>query len=382
MNLQFWARNAFRGLRAYRSKYQRQVQVHVHRSALESNLQTFQRACHDACIAPVLKSNAYGHGLIQVAQILDSAACPFFVVDGYHEALILRNEGIATPLLVMGFTPTDNILRSRLREVAFMVGDLDQLSRLAANGRTKCRLHLKINTGLQRYGIAPQELDQALNLIDQISEMQLEGICSHFADAANPDPAYTEMQLTQWNQLTDPLQSRVRYLHLVNTAGTARIQKAVGNVARVGLGLYGYDTHPVRKLSLQPALSIYSRLGAVRRIHPGESVGYGLTWRASAPTTIALVPTGYNACVDARLSNKGAFRMGDDLCPIVGRVCMNTTMIDVSQVAEVNPDQVVEVISSQSGAANSIGEIARLCDTTSHIILTGISPHLQRIITQ
>ena len=155
MKPRVWMRGVFRRLRAQRYKYQRQVQVNVSRSALESNLKIFQRICGNAAVAPVLKSNAYGHGLVQVARILDPAECPFFVVDGYHEALILRNEGIRTPLLVMGFTPSENILGSRLHNVAFMVGDLEQLKTLATHRQSQCRLHLKVDTGLHRHGVAP-----------------------------------------------------------------------------------------------------------------------------------------------------------------------------------------------------------------------------------
>ena len=129
----------------------------------------------------------------------------------------------------------------------------------------------------------------------------------------------------------------MRYLHIANTAGTTWTQEAIGNVARVGLGLYGYDTHPARSLSLKPALSIQSHLRSIRTISPGEGVGYGLTWQASEVTTLALVPTGYHACVDDRLSNKGSFRIEDAVCPIVGRVSMNTTMINIAQASMQNP---------------------------------------------
>ena len=380
MKPRVWMRGVFRRLRAQRYRYQRQVQVNVSRSALESNLKVFQRICGNVAVAPVLKSNAYGHGLVHVARILDTAECPFFVVDGYHEALILRNEGIRTPLLVMGFTPSENVLSSRLHSVAFMVGDLEQLKTLAAHRQSQCRLHLKVDTGLHRHGIAPSEFNDALRLITSASGLELEGICSHFADASGSDTAFTRTQLTGWNRLVKPHLDRVRYLHIANTAGTTWTQEAVGNVARVGLGLYGYDTHPSRSLSLKPALSIQSRLRSLRTINPGERVGYGLTWQASEVTTLALVPTGYNASVDHRLSNKGAFRIEGAVCPIVGRVSMNTTMINIAQALDAKPGHIVEIIASDPEAVNSVSKIASICDTTPHVILSGISPLLRRVI--
>ena len=380
MKPRVWMREVFRRLRARRYRYQRQVQVNVSRPALEYNLKVFQRVCGNAAVAPVLKSNAYGHGLVQVARILDPAECPFFVVDGYHEALILRNEGIRTPLLVMGFTPSENILCSRLRNVAFMVGDLEQLKILATHHRSQCRLHLKVDTGLHRHGVAPSEFNEALHLVTSAPGLELEGICSHFADASGSNTAFTGTQLTRWNRLVEPHRDRVRYLHIANTAGTTWAQEAVGNVARVGLGLYGYDTHQSRSLSLKPALSIQSRLRSLRTIDPGERVGYGLTWQASEVTTLALVPTGYHACVDHRLSNKGAFRIKGAVCPIVGRVSMNSTMINIVQAPDAKPGQVVEIIASDPEAVNSVTEIASICDTTPHVILSGVSPLLRRVI--
>ena len=382
MKPRVWMRGIFRRLRAQRYGYQRQVQVNVSRSALEYNLKVFQGICGNAAVAPVLKSNAYGHGLVHVARILDSAECPFFVVDGYHEALILRNEGIRTPLLVMGFTPSENILCSRLRSVAFMVGDLEQLKTLVTHRRSQCRLHLKVDTGLHRHGVAPSEFNEALRLVTSASGLELEGIYSHFADASGSNTAFTRTQLTRWNSLVEPHRDRVRYLHIANTAGTTWTQEVVGNVARVGLGLYGYDTHPIRSLSLKPSLSVQSRLRSLRTVNPGERVGYGLTWQASEVTKLALVPTGYHACVDHRLSNKGAFRIEGAVCPIIGRVSMNTTMINIAQVPDVKPGQVVEIIASDPEAVNSVSNIASICGTTPHVILSGVSPLLRRVIVE
>ncbi len=375
-------RGVFRRLRARRYTYQRQVQVNVSRSALEYNLKVFQGICGNAAVAPVLKSNAYGHGLVHVARVLDPAECPFFVVDGYHEALILRNEGIRTPLLVMGFTPSENILSSRLRDVAFMVGDLGQLRELATHRQSQCRLHLKVDTGLHRHGVAPSEFNEALHLVASAPSLELEGICSHFADASGSNTDFTRTQLSRWNRQVEPHRDRVQHLHIANTAGTAWTQGAVGNVARVGLGLYGFDTHPSRSLSLRPALSVQSHLRSLRTIDPGERVGYGLTWQASEVTTLALIPTGYNACVDHRLSNKGAFRIEGAVCPIVGRVSMNATMISIAQALDAKPGQVVEIIASDPGAVNSVSKIAGICDTTPHVILSGISPLLRRVIVK
>ncbi len=380
MPLSTRVRSVYRQFRARRYAYKRQVEIRIRRECLLHNLKAFQSLCAPQAVAPVLKSNAYGHGLIQVARVLDAAQCPFMVVDGYHEALILRNEGIQTPLVVMGYTVTDNILHSRLRRVAFMVGSLTQLDALAAGAERPCRIHLKVNTGLGRHGIEPTELNQSLALIAQSGHLMLGGACSHLADAINEDDSFTCKQIDRWNEIASIISGKARYLHLSNTAGTRLSARMRANVARIGLGLYGIDTRSDRALALRPALSVHSHVGIRRAIAKGVEVGYGLTWTAPDDVKLAMVPTGYNSCVDVRLSNRGAFTIDGVSCPIVGRVCMNATMIDVSQAPYAAPEKEVTVISSEPDAVNSISSIARLCNTSAHVILARLSPGLRRVV--
>ena len=381
MSLRSRIRSAYRLARARKYRYERQVEVRIRADRLWGNLNQFREYCAPVRVAPVLKGNAYGHGLVPVARILDTAMCPFMVVDGYHEALILRTEGVHTPLLVIGHTPTVNIVRCRLRHVSFMVGDLHQIRELAQARSSTCGVHLKVDTGLHRHGVAPGEVPEAVSLIDQAHGLRLEGVYTHIARATAPDGEFVRIQVERWNEVARSLSGRDLHLHVVATAGSAWMDLAESNVARIGLGLYGFETAPGRRLSLKPVLSVHSRIGSLRRVAAGESVGYGLTWTAQRDSILAMVPTGYNACVDRRLSNAGAFVIDGNTCPIVGRVFMNATMIDVSDVPNVARNQPVEIMGINRDAANSAESIASTCGTSIYDVLTGIAPTLRRAVT-
>ena len=374
-------RRIYRQIRARRYSYERQVEVRIRRQNLLENLQTFSELCAPAQVAPVLKGNAYGHGLTQVARILDGQECPFMVVDGYHEALILRNEGIRTPLVVMGYTPQANIRGSKLKHVAYMVASLAHLRKLCSVRQPRVHLHLKLNTGLNRYGIQPDEIADALSLFERHPNLVLEGVCSHLADASSRNAVLTHEQISLWNRLVHTFPKSNIHLHLANTAGTYWSRDFTATVTRVGLGLYGIDTHPTRHLPLRPALSVRSRIGSVFEVPKGASVGYGRSWTASEARLIATLPTGYNSCVDDRLSDNGVVTVAGHHCPIVGRVCMNATMIDVTCVPQVKAGQEVTIISADSDEPNSIKKVARRCNTSCHAILTGLSPSLRRVVT-
>ena len=376
-------RPIFRKWREARYGYTRLVEIFVYKNNLLYNAKQYQSIDPSCRIAPVLKSNAYGHGLIEVARIFDRPETPFLVVDGYYEALILRNEGVRTGILVIGYTATENIVACRLNEVAFTILDLPQLLDLANTLHAPRRFHLKIDTGMNRQGLLMAELDEAYAAVRSNENIILEGLCSHLADADGPDESFTLQQIEQWNQLSILAQKAfpsLKYRHLANTAGSFFAGHIDANVMRVGLGLYGINPNPRQPLDLKPTLEIRSRVGAVKWIKKGDKVGYNVTYEAERDMPLAVVPTGYNSCVDRRLSNKGFFTINETPCPIVGRVSMNITTIDVGALDAVQRGDSVIIVSNQKGAENSVENIAQLCNTIPYVILTNISSQLRRIV--
>jgi alanine racemase len=318
-----------------------------------------------------------------VAQIFDKENVPFFVVDSLYEAQLLRNEKIKTPLLIVGYTFTKNLLSCRFKDCSFTIGDLEQLAELEKVLKSPKTFHLKIDTGMHRQGIELNQIGQAIALIKRNCHLRLEGICSHLADADNASSIFTLRQIKIWNSLVALFQKdfpKLRFFHIAATAGIRFADQTSANMARLGLGLYGINPSPFVKLNLKPALAMRSIISGVKSLKPGEAVGYGLSFVAKEKMKLAVIPVGYFEGVDWRLSNRGYFKIGEEFCPIIGRVSMNISTIDVSNIREVKINAPVTVISNNPLDPNSIENIAKLCMTIPYEILVHIPQHLRRVI--
>ena len=236
-------RTLFRLLRKIKFRYTPLVEMRVFRDRILHNLSAFQKALPPGVrVAPVLKSNAYGHGLIQIAQCLHESDIPFFAIDSYYEALILRNEGVETPLVVIGYTAKENIFQNNLKDVSFTVISKEELSDISKNLSSPCRIHLKIDTGMHRQGIRLEDCGEAVLLIQKNKNVILQGICTHFADADNEDAEYTQTQIHVWNIIAKMFRHAfpsIEFLHVAATCGSFFSRSIDANVMRLGIGLYG-----------------------------------------------------------------------------------------------------------------------------------------------
>ncbi|MDQ2933177.1 MAG: alanine racemase, partial [bacterium] len=219
--------------------YEPLIQVLISRNRLIHNLHEFKRIAPEGSVAPVLKSNAYGHGLIEVATIIEKEYwnqkvlrhranpeqknyVPFLIVDSYFEALQLRTAKIRIPILVIGYTRPEVIAHSRLKDVSFTITNLETLKNVV-NFQVSNRpvtIHIKIDTGMHRQGLLPEELDQVPHLLGINPSIIFQGICSHFSDADNPDPSFTESQINLWNKIVPRMQTEyasIKYIHISNT---------------------------------------------------------------------------------------------------------------------------------------------------------------------
>ncbi len=377
-------RALFRRLRQGRFRYATLVRILIYKKEILHNLDVFRKRFPNVGIAPVLKSNAYGHGLLQVAAILDREALPFFCVDSFFEALILRNEEVKSPLLIIGYTPLENILANKLKDVAFAIIGLEELKRLASSLHREVRIHLKLDTGMHRHGILPEEITEAIGIIKKSPHIILEGVYSHLADADKENSRHAELQIARWNDAAAQFKKElpsIRHLHLGATAGSRHSPRIDANVLRIGIGLYGISLGPDR-LDLHPALEMKTRITSLRTLEAGEYVGYNATFETKVKMRIASIPVGYTEGINRRLSNKGAITIRGISCPIVGRVSMNITSIDVSAVPVVQLDDEVVVISKEKSAPNSIEHMAELCDTIPYDLLVHIPQHLRREVTE
>ncbi len=361
------------------------ITITISKSALIHNLNEFRKLAPNNQIAPVLKSNAYGHGLSLVAHALKDERVPFYVVDSHFEARALRNNGITTPLLIIGYSQIDTIVKNNLKNISFTITSFDALKELDQKLASPTKIHLKIDTGMHRQGILPSEVDASLVVIKNNKKIILEGIFSHFADADSTKKEFSEGQIAVWNAIVTKVRknfTQLPYWHISQTAGHAFIKEASANMTRLGLGLYGLrQGAPIEYLvNLKPVLEMTSVLSGVKDIHLGDAVGYSTTFIADRDMTIATIPVGYFEALDRRLSNVGSVLIDGKIAPIIGRISMNITTVDVSGISNAKRDGEVVVISRNPDDRNSLSNIARTCETIPYEIAVHIPAHLKRVL--
>ena len=372
----------FRNIRARRFAYEPLVKVMLSKNALLHNLHIFERRCAPARIAPVLKSNAYGHGLLTIARELDKQKPVFLVVDSYYEALMIKNEGIASEVLIIGYTRPEIIQSAKQAGIIFTIVSFDQLKEVAKNITRSTRIHIKIDTGMHRQGIPVDKITEAITILQKNRNIHVEGICSHLADADVKNSQYTELQITAWNDVYKTFStvfSTIKYAHVEATAGTRYAGKVMMNVARIGLGLYGIDSYEEPNTALHPVLSMESIVVGIKELNKGEGVGYNQTFHAPTNMKIGIVPVGYFEGIPRALSNRGVVSVKNKACPIIGRVSMNMMSIDVLGVDDIAEGDMVEVISNQREHKNSVESIANLCNVIPYEILVRIPEKIRRV---
>ncbi len=373
-----------------RFPYEPLVIIEISRSNLLHNLSEFRKLAPNGQIAPVLKSNAYGHGMFEVAEILENAEgtkVPFFVVDSYFEAVALRSHGIKTPLLIVGYTRAEMITHSKLKNVSFTVTSMATLHSLRKTKNT-VRIHLKIDTGMHRQGIMPEEVETALEILKNNSQIVLEGLASHLCDTDNTDDAFTHSQILLWNTLSRKFNgifpNTLKYLHLSATDGHRCSDSIEANLSRLGIGLYGLCDGKIFEpnLDLKPVLELKTIITGTKILKKNHITGYGKTFRAEKDTPIATIPVGYYEGLNSRLSNNGVVLVGPSRvpCPIIGRISMNITTIDISNIPEAKDGTPVVAISNIASDQNSIFEIAKKVGSISYEVAVKIPSHLKRVI--
>lgn len=335
----------------------------------------------------VVKANAYGHGAVQVAKTALRTGAKGLCVAVLDEALQLRDAGITCPILVLGITPASEAVLASSFDVSLTVGDLDWLknadSLLKEAGKT-LKIHLGIDSGMCRIGFS--EDDEFLAANDFLKDNQsfdVEGMFTHFATADSADPAYFDYQVKRFDHMKSLLKIKPRYIHCENTAASIFGRKVKTDIVRFGIGIYGLNpsSTPTTKdldseIALKPALSFVSELSFVKKIHKDMGVGYGATYKADSDRWIGTVPVGY---ADGWQRSLQGFKVkvGDDYCPIVGRVCMDQFMVELPKRYPVGTK--VELIAADAKAPNSIKKVADKVGTIHYEIACLLSDRLPRV---
>jgi alanine racemase len=336
-------------------------------------------------IIAVVKANAYGHGAPQVALALESAGAAMLACADIEEAIVLRQAGVRAPILVFGalsVSHLDGVFEHALTPTISTPGAARALEAAAASRNVVLGCHLKIDTGMNRLGFRHDNLDRTLPDVAASRHLRVDAVYTHFATADDPDhPLFAEQRMRFESALTRlpalGIDARVR--HAANSAALLRDERVWYDFVRPGLLLYGVVPPPLAStVALRPALSLTSKIVAVKGVRPGEGTGYGIKTTFTEPRTIAVVPAGYADGLDLRLAGRGFMLVRGRRAPIVGSVCMDMTMVDVTGTAVAPGDDVV-IIGHQGDESLGVREVAAAIGTIPYELLCRVGTRIQRV---
>ncbi len=360
--------------------------VHLNRSALLNNFDLFHRIS-GLDVIPVLKANAYGHGLAEIVTILRDRNPPLVAVNEYFEALAVHNTNPSQVVLVLGQTDVRNITHINTRRTVYSVQDMATVEAFARSGR-KFSLSIEVNTGMNRYGVSPDDIDGLIDAIQNHKNLSLVSLMSHLADSDGDDVR----SVANATKVFDGVVSKVldmgiepKYIHIAQSAGSVRAKSKYANAARIGIGLYGINPFTANSKwhkqlqGLRPVLKLTSVITKVTDLQKGDKVSYNYTFSAPKAMQIGVLPMGYYEGVDRSLSNQGSVSVGGQSASIVGRVCMNHTIINLDKTHAKVGDEVT-VISDDTGSESSVESRQTKYGLFSYTQLTSIAPTIRRVI--
>jgi alanine racemase len=363
----------------------------VRLDAVRHNLAALRRIVAPGVkVLGVVKADAYGHGLVPVARALESAGIDMLGVVMVEEGVALRQAGLALPILMMGTIPQDEteaLLAHDLRPTVGDVETLDRLDRAARAAGKRAAAHLKVDTGMNRLGVRSEEAVALAERILGRPSLLLEGVYTHFACADTPGDRATREQLKRFRAVLAELGQRgttIPMIHAANSSALATMPETHFDMVRPGLALYGLlACRAPEGLDLRPALSLKTRVAHLKPVPRGDSVSYGHTWRAERDSLLGVLPIGYADGYPRALSNKGQVRIGEGadapLCPVVGHICMDATLVDLTGVPGVRVGLEATLIEARADSPLSAAAVARRADTIPYEILTGLGARVPRV---
>lgn len=360
--------------------------VSVDLNALAQNVAHVRRLASHCDVLAVVKANAYGHGALEITRALQQLTVRRFGVATVDEGITLRQAGIHDAIVVMGATiPAQfpDLVAHQLTPVLYRADMVSTFAAKVPPGAVAYPVHIKVETGMGRLGVLPHELPDLVGRPDFRSTLRLEGLMTHLADADNPDPAHTEGQLAQFQQVLDTLRQRgftLPLVHAANSAGIIKYPASLHSLVRPGIMLYGYHTLSKEEAApdLRPILTWKTTIAHLHSIRPGDSVSYNRTFIALRRSRIAVLPVGYADGYNRLLSNRGMVLIGGRRAPVVGRVCMDMIMVDVTDVpgAEIGHEAIL--IGQQGQERITATDLATWQQTIPYEILCAIGTRVPR----
>ncbi|HOW88607.1 MAG TPA: alanine racemase [Candidatus Omnitrophota bacterium] len=369
-----------------RSTVQHGSWIELRADALLKNLQTLQTHSNQQDVLAVIKANAYGHGLKEIAQML-AGKITYFGVATLREALELKEHHPQTPVFLFGHLFSHEIPAALLGGITLSVSSLEkaaEISKISEGLSRKTPVHVKIDTGMGRMGIRVEEAPAAIGQMTQLKGLLLDGIYTHFP-SAEKDDSFREGQVREFGLLLQALEKKgflFRFRHFSNSAASLTLGTPMINMIRPGLALYGiYPDSSLRQAaSFEPVLSLRSRIVLVKKVQAGESVGYGRKFIAKHPSTIAIIPFGYSHGYPYSAWKKACVLYQGKRCPLAGKISMDYIAIDLGNETAKEGD-VVTLIGEDKGERITVEELASWARTIPYEIVTRLNGHLPRIIT-
>lgn len=368
--------------------------IEINQQALKNNYNIFRRLIGPKrLLMAIVKSNAYGHGLIDFSRVVENLGVDWIGVDSIVEAESLREAGVKKPILVLGYTLQNRIENAIKNNISLTIADFPTLKNLktAIKNGDKLKIHLKIDTGMHRQGFFVSEIPAVIQILkSETLPVILEGVYTHFSSAKNPAfPSATFRQIEEFKKAVNLLESagfNAPIKHAAATSGTIIFPESHFDLVRVGIGLYGLwpskETAEAfkRKIKLEPVLSWKTIVGQIKNLPEGSGVGYDLAETLNRPSKIAILPIGYWHGFPRTLSSIGRVLINGNEAKVVGRVSMDMVSVDVTDVKNIKVGDEAILIGKSGKSKISVDDMAHLNDTINYEIATRLNPLIKRIV--
>ncbi|MEX1377621.1 MAG: alanine racemase [Eubacteriales bacterium] len=356
----------------------------INLSNLRHNIREYRNLIGETTqMIAVIKADGYGHGVMPVSRIAHEEGIDFFAISRVKEGIELKEAGIMGNIIILGGTLPEEMKSAVEYDLIPTVYNIEQLQALedaAAGKDKKAKFHLKIDTGMHRLGVkCGSELEKFLDALDDMENVYLSGVYSHFA-VSDVDPVYTKEQHMLFTEALRDIHKR-EYMpnaHISNSAAIASFEAYNLDFVRLGIGMYGLNPQNRESVNLKPVMSLHAHIVHIHEIEKGETVSYGRMFKAKRKTKVAVLPIGYADGYPRILSNKAQVLIGGKRCNLIGTVCMDHVMVDVTDVDCQLGDEVV-MIGQQGDEEVTAKELADLAGTIHYEIVTGIQKRIKRV---
>jgi alanine racemase len=353
---------------------------------LTNNFNAIQKHVGDVIVMPILKANAYGHGLVEVGKHFSRIGVKYIGVAFLEEGILLRESGITTPILVLGGilgTQVPEFLRHNLTLTASSIEKLEQVDQVSETMGIEAKVHLKIDTGMERIGVHYYSAKSLLEASLKCKHTMIEGIFSHFANADSADLTSANLQLERFNDVVRFYEDRslpIPLRHMANSGAVLQLSESHFDIVRPGIIIYGvYPSNEVQKtIQVVPALSWTSRVVYFKVVKPNHPVSYGSTWQSDHMVRVVTIPVGYGDGYFRNMSGKAEVIIQGKRYPVVGTICMDQFMVNIEWDSAYNNDKVI-LIGESEGERITVEDLAEWAGTIPYEILTNINTRVPRV---